>query len=140
MQDDCNYIFSEDIPSSLPAFCYSSAKSPRLSADPPSTHMAALSLADHLDMARPAHEDPGGFRRLAIAPTADGGVAITIPSPAAGGKRRLNAAAAAMVGRAGHQGEQVSLLSRSLPSQPVTIAPAAAVSISFKKALKKQPF
>ncbi len=38
------------------AFSYPSCVS-----SPPSGHMAALSLADHLDMARPAHEAPGAI-------------------------------------------------------------------------------
>ena len=73
---------------------------------PPLAPMAKLSLADHLDMARPAHEDPGQGHRLMMT-----GVPI----------------------RKKHVIRNEMILSRSLPTSsvtmPVTIAPSVMVGL-----------
>jgi hypothetical protein len=95
---------------------------------PPSRRMASLSLADHLDMARPAHEDPGGPRHQQPP--------IVLMASSAAAKRRVHHSA---IGASGQQ-QQQSLLSRSLPNQssmPISIAPSTAVS-SWKKCSRFQ--
>jgi len=87
-------------------------------------HLATLSLADHLDMARPAHEDPGR-----------GAIAIsTTASPLGQGMR---APRSILVSSSRHSSgssgtNSSSLLMRSPPdpiTMPITIAPSA-VSVS----------
>ena len=79
-------------------------------------------LADHLDMARPAHEDPGS--KAAGVPPVRGHQVQVI-------RRRvhhsaLGGGAAAAATSTGTQQQTQSLLSRSLPNQssmPIAIAP-----------------
>lgn len=88
-------------------------------------------LADHLDMARPAHEDPGS--RAAGVPPVRGHQVQVI-------RRKVHHSA--LGGAAGNQQQQQSLLSRSLPNQssmPIAIAPRSTTGVSGSKFILISP-
>jgi len=107
---------------------------------PPSGHMASLSLADHMDMCRPVHEAPAPFiamaaREESAAQYAAGGLkrrhVVTLVQPGVAGAfpvRRRAATGAGPGRQSGAGAEGVAALSRSLPTQPIAIAPAGMVS------------
>ncbi len=139
------YYFYVVIIISSAAFSYSSSVS-----SPPSGHMAALSLADHLDMARPAHEAPGMRIR-------GGGVAVPVPVVRRQAvavplhhhhqQRRRVATGSAAVAPPAHQSStaaSASLLSRSLPTHgsgpAVSIAHSATVRARYIFLYRSRPF
>ncbi len=101
---------------------------------PPSRRMASLSLADHLDMARPAHEDPSGSGSSpSVGKQFRPAAAVTVV------RRKAHHSA---VGGTGSGQTQQSLLSRSLPNQssmPIAIAPSPTVSQTLRLKFYKVP-
>ena len=88
-------------------------------------HLATLSLADHLDMARPAHEDPGR-----------GAIVISAAAPNSSSFARAPRSILVPSSRhsSGGSNNSSSLLMRAAPDPitlPITIAPSAVSTQSF---------